>query len=153
MKNIYLIVLFMAPVFFVSCKKSEEPKNETVSMGKPAAQEASGQLPGENKKCLLNDGAYFIYQFADAVQMGTVVLRVQIFDAGGKQVSGWDVRGYYGMPSMRGHHDSGEQVFQQNKKGDYLLPVNIAMPGEWEMNLIFLKDKKEVYRGLFTFSV
>ena len=153
MKNIYLIVLFVTPVFFISCKKSEEPKNEAVSTGKPAAQEASGQLPGENKKCLLNDGAYFIYQFADAVQMGTVVLRVQIFDAGGKQVSGWDVRGYYGMPSMRGHHDSGEQVFQQNKKGDYLLPVNIAMPGEWEMNLIFLKDKKEVYRGLFTFSV
>ena len=30
---------------------------------------------------------------------------------------------------MSGAHDSGEVPFKLNRKGDYLLPVNIVMPG------------------------
>ena len=57
------------------------------------------------------------------------------------------------MPSMRGAHDSGEVPFKLNKKGDYLLPVNVVMPGEWEVKLVFMKDKEPVFRGRITFKV
>ncbi len=40
-----------------------------------------------------------------------------------------------------------------NKKGDYLLPVNVVMPGEWEVVLNFLKDKKPIYTGSVRFNV
>jgi len=57
------------------------------------------------------------------------------------------------MPSMGRTHDSGEVLFKLNKKGDYLLPVNIVMPGEWEVKLSFSKDKRVIYRGSFKFNV
>jgi hypothetical protein len=57
------------------------------------------------------------------------------------------------MPEMKGAHDSGEVPFKLNKKGDYLLPVNVVMPGEWEVKLVFLKGKEPVYRGRITFKV
>jgi len=40
-----------------------------------------------------------------------------------------------------------------NKKGDYLLPVNVVMPGEWEVVLNFHKDKKPIYTGRARFNV
>jgi hypothetical protein len=57
------------------------------------------------------------------------------------------------MPSMRGAHDSGDVDFKLNKKNDYLLPVNIVMPGDWEVRVTFLKDGKPVFHGGITFDV
>jgi len=37
--------------------------------------------------------------------------------------------------------------------GDYLLPVNVVMPGEWEVKLVFMKGKEPVFRGRITFKV
>ena len=54
---------------------------------------------------------------------------------------------------MRGAHDSGEVPFKLNKKGDYLLPVNVVMPGEWEVKLIFMNDTGPIFRGRITFKV
>jgi hypothetical protein len=57
------------------------------------------------------------------------------------------------MPSMSGAHDSGEVQFKLNRKGDYLLPVDIVMPGQWEIRLVFSSKKEVIFRGSFKFDV
>jgi hypothetical protein len=111
------------------------------------------QLPSSGKKCWIGADYYFIYQFDKRPQMGMAILKIQLFDKSGKRVTDLDILGDYGMPSMRGAHDSGDQPFKLNKKGDYLLPVNIVMAGEWEVKLTFLKGNKAIHRGSFKFTV
>jgi hypothetical protein len=57
------------------------------------------------------------------------------------------------MPSMRGAHDSGSVEFKLNRKDDYLMPVNIVMPGDWEVQVTIQKDGKPVFYGSITFDV
>jgi len=85
--------------------------------------------------------------------MGTTILRIRIFDEGEAQSTAFTVVGRSDMPSMAGAHDSGEQEFKLNKKGDYLLPINIVMPGEWEVKLTFKRGDSIVFRGAFRFDV
>ena len=56
------------------------------------------------------------------------------------------------MPSMR-YHDSGPVKFQLNRKGDYLLPVNIVMAGEWEVLIRLLDGKAKIYEGKVLFTI
>jgi hypothetical protein len=111
------------------------------------------ELPGFGKKCRIDDDFYFTYEFTEKPRMGTAILRIRIFDHDGNQSTGFTVLGHYDMPSMAGAHDSGEQEFKLNKKGDYLLPVNIVMPGEWEVKLTFKRGDSVVFRGAFRFDV
>lgn len=110
-------------------------------------------LPGAGEKCWIGKEYYFIYSFDKKPKMGTVILKIQVFDQAGKRDTSMEITGNSGMPSMRGAHDSGDVSFQLNKRGDYLLPINIVMPGEWEVTLHFLKDKKPIYSGSFRFHV
>jgi len=110
-------------------------------------------LPGSGKKCWIGEKYYFTYKFVEKPKLGTAILKIQLFDKGGDRFTNLEIAGNSGMPSMGGAHDSGEVLFKLNKKGDYLLPVNIVMPGEWEVRLTFTKDKKVIYRGSFKFNV
>ena len=110
-------------------------------------------LAASGKKCWIGDAYYFKWKFDKKPQLGTAILKVQLFDKNGKRLTSLGITGMSDMPSMRGAHDSGEVPFQLNKKGDYLLPVNIVMPGEWEVKLTFLKEKAPVFRGRITFKV
>ena len=85
--------------------------------------------------------------------MRTAILKIRLFDKDGKQVTDLEIIGQSDMPSMKGAHDSGEVAFKLNKKGDYLLPVNVVMPGEWEVLLTFSRTKVVLFRGRLTFSV
>jgi hypothetical protein len=85
--------------------------------------------------------------------MGPAILKIQLFDKDGKQVTDLDITGRSDMPSMRGAHDSGEVAFKLNRKGDYLLPVNIVMPGDWEIQLTFSRTKIVIFRGRLLFDV
>lgn len=105
------------------------------------------------EKIKIDADHYFIYSFDKKPQMGTVIMKIQVFDNAGKQDSSYDLTGDSGMPSMRGAHDSGEKPFKVNKKGDYLLPIDVVMPGDWEVRLQFYKDKKSVFSGRVTFDV
>ena len=111
------------------------------------------ELPGYGKKCWIGDSQYFTYKFDKKPKLGTAILKVQLFDKTGARVTSLDVVGISGMPAMKGAHDSGEVPFKLNKKGDYLLPVNVVMPGEWEVKLVFLKAKEPVFRGRIIFKV
>ena len=110
-------------------------------------------LPIYGKKCWIGEDYYFVYKFDKTPKMGTVILKVQLFNKKGKRSTDLNLNGSYGMPSMESAHDYGEQSFKLNKKGDYLLPVNVVMPGEWEVKLTFIKNKKIIYLGKLRFNV
>ena len=111
------------------------------------------ELPGYGKKCWIGEDFYFTYKFDKKPKMGTAILKVQLFNKSGTRTTSLAIIGISDMPAMKGAHDSGEVPFKLNKKGDYLLPVNVAMPGEWEVKLIFMNDKEVVFRGRFAFKV
>jgi len=110
-------------------------------------------LPKPGKKYEIGDGVYLIYEFSEKPKMGTVILKIQIFNRNGEKITPYAIKGRSDMPSMRGAHDSGDQDFKLNKKNDYLLPVNIVMPGDWEIRVTFLTDGKPVFHGSLTFDV
>lgn len=117
------------------------------------SEETYQALPGEGKKCPIGKDYYFTYSFDKKPQLGTIILKIELFDKDGKKDSSLAVTGDSGMPSMKGHHDSGEVAFKLNKKSEYLLPVNVVMPGDWEVKLVFKKDNKPIYRGSIKFDV
>lgn len=119
----------------------------------PSPTEEWPELSAPGKKNWINDRAYVIYKFTEPPQMGTVILKVQAFSKSGKKDTSYIVQAEYGMPSMPGAHDSGEQKLVLNKAGNYLLPLNIVMPGEWELKLTVFKDGQAVYRGRTKFDV
>lgn len=111
------------------------------------------ELPGEGKKFALDGGFSFLYEFVAKPRIGTTVLRLQVFDPAGKQVAPFAIFGRYDMPSMAGAHDSGDEEFRLNAKNNYLLPLHIVMPGEWEVKLTFRRGETVVFRGYFRFNV
>jgi len=58
-----------------------------------------------------------------------------------------------GMPSMGGAHETGDKAFRLSNRGDYLLPINIVMPGDWEIRLTVSKEGKVIFRGRYNFNV
>lgn len=121
--------------------------------GPKAQQPEFKDLPKAGQKCWIGEVNYFVYEFDKTPKMGTVILIVKLFDKDGKQVADLDLSGRSDMPSMRGAHDSGEVAFKLNKKGDYLMPVSIVMPGGWEVLLTFSRNKVVVFRGRIAFDV
>lgn len=124
-----------------------------------AGSEAKGKadayapLPKAGEKCWINGDHYLIYEFDKKPQMGTIILKIQVFTKNGKQDSPFEIVGDSGMPTMKGAHESGPQAFKLNKKGDYLLPVNVVMPGEWEIRIDVLKEKQNLLSGSIRFRV
>ena len=118
-----------------------------------AADKSAVPVLKAGQKTWIGDEYYFVYEFDKKPQMGTIIMKVQIFSKDGKQDTSLEITGSADMPSMKGAHSSGEQLFKMNKKGDYLLPVNVVMPGEWEVVLNFLKDKIPIYTGSVRFNV
>ncbi len=106
--------------------------------------------PGE--KNTLPDGGWFTCGFVEKPKLGTAIIKVQVFDKSGARVTTREIIGEYGMPSMR-YHDSGPVKFQLNKKGDYLLPVELVMPGEWSVLVRVKSGKEEIYAGQVLFTL
>lgn len=110
-------------------------------------------LPKSGKKYEIGDDIYFIYEFSERPKIGTIVLKIRVFNKKGEKITPYAIKGRSDMPSMRGAHDSGDIDFKLNKKNDYLLPVNIVMPGGWEVRMTFIKDGKPVFFGSIAFDV
>jgi len=105
------------------------------------------------KRFVIDEDLYGIYEFSQKPQMGTVILKVQVFNKKGEQVTPFTITGRSDMPSMSGAHDSGEVDFKLNSRKNYLLPVDIVMPGDWEIRLIFRRAGKPVFHGAIRFNV
>lgn len=110
-------------------------------------------MPAPGKKVPLGSGYYMIYGFDKKPRLGTAIMKVEIFTEDGKKDTSLEVKADADMPSMRGAHASGEKAFQISKKGDYLLPVRIVMPGDWEVKFTVSKDGKVIFRGKYDFDV
>ena len=121
-----------------------------VGTGQPPAFAA---MPGPGKKVPIGNGAYLIYGFDKKPKMGTSIMKVEVYTPDGKPDTSLEVLADYGMPSMRGAHETGDQPFKLSRKGEYLLPVNIVMPGDWEIRLTIKKDGKVIFRGSHKFDV
>ena len=117
------------------------------------ADKSTGPVLKAGQKHWIGEEHYFVYNFDKKPQMGTIIMKVQVFAKDGNQDSSMEITGSADMPSMKGAHSSGDQLFKLNKRGDYLLPVNVVMPGDWEVVLNFLKDKKPIYTGSVRFNV
>ena len=107
--------------------------------------------PGD--KVPIGDGSYLIYGFDKKPKLGTVIMKVELFSAAGKKDTSFEAKADAGMPSMKGAHETGERPFVLSKKGDYLLPVNMVMPGDWEIRLTIVKGGKVVFRGRYNFDI
>jgi hypothetical protein len=110
-------------------------------------------VPGPGKKFKLDDDHSFTYEFSQRPQMGTVILVIRVTDMKGDQVTPYKIIGRLDMPSMRGAHDSGDVEFRTNKANNYLLPLNIVMPGDWEVRITFSLNDKAVFHGSIRFDI
>ena len=110
-------------------------------------------MPVPGKKIPIGSGSYLIYGFDKKPKLGTAIMKVEIFTEEGKKDASFEVKADAGMPSMGGAHETGERPFTLSKKEDYLLPINIVMPGDWEVRFTVMKAGKVVFRGRYNFNV
>ena len=136
LNTIILIFVLVFAVILVSCK----------------SKTSDGSLP-EKEKITINNDYSFVYEFNMKPKIGMVILKVQVKDKNDKPATFFKITGDAYMPSMKGSHDTGDVEFKLNKKGDYLLPVNVVMPGDWEIHLKFLDKNKKVFEGRIKFDV
>ena len=124
-----------------------------VSAADPGKTPVFPTMPPPGKKVPIDNDHYIIYGFDKKPKLGTIILKVEIYTRDGNKDTSFEVLADSGMPSMKGAHETGEQPLQVSKKGAYLLPVNIVMPGDWEIRITIKKDGKVVFRGSHQFDV
>jgi hypothetical protein len=110
-------------------------------------------MPEPGKKVPMGNRYYLIYGFDKRPKLGTVIMKVEVFTAQDKKDTSFEIKADAGMPSMKGAHETGDRPFTLSKKGDYLLPINVVMPGGWEIRLSVMKDGKVLFRGRYNFDV
>ena len=118
-----------------------------------AAHKVFTTLPNPGQKIPLDSDTYFTYGFTKPPKVGMAVMRVEVFRRGGVRDTSYTVKGDLDMPSMRGAHSSGDKPFSCSKKGVYLLPVSLVMPGDWELRLTFEKTGSIGFRGAHLFEL
>ena len=139
---------------FAGVRTSQECCAPGLTPSGPQSQDPVFQdLAKSGKKSWIGEVNYFTWEFDKTPKMGMSILVIKLFDKDGKRVSDLTITGRADMPSMRGAHDSGEVAFKLNKTGDYLLPVNVAMPGDWEVLLTFSRNGIVIFRGRIAFDV
>jgi hypothetical protein len=119
----------------------------------PQKQSAEMQVLKPGERFAVSEGIYGTWAFNKKPQIGMAILKIQLFDKDDKRISSLSITGDSGMPSMPGHHDSGDVPFKLNKKLSYLLPVNVVMPGDWQVKLIFKEGEKILLRAAIRFDV
>jgi hypothetical protein len=154
-KKWHFFIIIFAVISLLSLSLYAGSEQGHKSKGSPSAvknAEVYTPMPGPGKKIPLSQGHYFIYGFDKKPQMGTVIIKVEVYK-GGKKDTSLEIKGDAGMPSMRGAHDTGDRPFKISKNGAYLLPIDIVMPGDWEIRLTFTKSGQVIFRGSYKFDV
>lgn len=153
--RILLLMIILLPGLLFNAEVEAGSSCCSPVVGKAAASgiEQYPSMPGPGKKVSIGNDHYFIYGFDKKPKLGTVIMKVEIFTKEGKKDTSFEAKADAGMPSMKGAHDTGDQPFKLSKKGDYLLPINIVMPGDWEIRLILLKEGKAIFKGRYQFDV
>jgi hypothetical protein len=153
-KRFFSVLCFsMISILLLPLAAQSQHGSKSKSGTDSSAASAYPSMPGPGKKVPIGNDQYLIYGFDKKPKLGTVIMKVEIFAKEGKKDTSFEVKGDSGMPSMKGAHESGEQPFKLSQKGDYLLPINIVMPGGWEIRLTLLKDGKVIFKGSHQFDV
>ena len=152
--SLMLAFFVCLPAFDTAAPAADAAKQTTVA-GDAKATDAKDfpKLAQPGNKVPLDADYYFIYGFDKPPKLGTAIMKVEIFTRDGEQDTSFVVKGDLDMPSMRGAHSAGEKEFKLSKKGVYLLPSNIVMPGDWEFRFTFEKHGKTVFRGAYQFDI
>ena len=148
---LFIISLSGFPQYAGSQQGHPSKGGSTVSGG--GQSPAYPSMPGPGKKVSVGSDYYLIYGFDKKPKLGTVIMKVEIFSKEGKKDTSFEVKADAGMPSMKGAHETGEKPFALSKKGDYLLPIDVVMPGGWEIRLTLSKAGKVIFRGSHQFDV
>jgi len=160
-RNICLLVVLITITVLLgaSCSGSQyisasvQPAaNEAQPVG-AVAQSDYKVLPKTGEKVKIDSDYYFTYGFTKPPKLGTSIMKVEIYTREGKRDTSFMVKGDVDMPSMRGTHSTGDKDFSISTKGDYLLPVPLVMPGEWEFRFNLVKNGKTVLRGAYLFDL
>jgi len=152
----FVLILFIIsfsgfPQYAGSQQGNPSKGGSTVSRGEQTP--AYPSMPGPGKKVSVGSNYYLIYGFDKKPKLGTVIMKVEIFSKEGKKDTSFEVKADSGMPSMKGHHDTGDRLLKLSQKGDYLGPIDIVMPGDWEIRLTVSKEGKVIFRGSYQFDV
>jgi hypothetical protein len=146
------LVLFIAPLPILGADNTGSDSKNVVQTG-VSQKPVFNPMPDPGKKVPIGDGYYLVYGFDKRPKLGMLIMRVEIFSGQGKKDTSFEVRADSGMPSMSGAHETGEQTFNISNKGVYLHPINIVMPGDWEIRMTVLKQGKIIFRGRYNFDV
>jgi hypothetical protein len=119
----------------------------------PSEQVIYQPLPKPGSRVPLGRNHTFTFAFVKQPKLGNAVMRVEIFTLDGQRDKSFTVKGDADMPSMRGAHSSGPKSFALSAKGVYLLPVQLVMPGDWEIRFTFEKNGETVFRGAYLFDL
>ena len=144
-KFVLVSLLTLVFTFAVAADSASINGNDEKSV---ESKSAVAMFPG--KKIQIGNGYYFKYRFNARPSMGTTILSVKVFDSNGNQVTPFQMTGDCAMSGM---HDAGPVQFTINKKNDYVLPLNVAMQGDWEVKLVIKKDSTEVFSGSIPLKV
>ncbi|MDD5712775.1 MAG: hypothetical protein PHY31_08490 [Smithellaceae bacterium] len=147
---VILLVLALTPAILwgAQADRSKAPKGFSAA---PAPVFIPMPKPGS--KVPIGGGSYLIYGFDGKPRMDIMIMKVEIFDGNGRRDTSCQVKANADMPSMRGAHVIVERAFKLSRRGDYVAPIDIVMPGTWEIRLTVLKNGVVIYRGSYEFEV
>jgi len=154
MKKLFVLSLLLLIISLLGlppCAQSQHKPHSGSTVSEQALVYPS--MPGPGKKVPIGTDYYLIYGFDKKPKLGTLIMKVEIFTKEGKKDTSMEVKADAGMPSMKGAHETGDRPFKLSKKGDYLLPIDIVMPGDWEIRVTFFKDGKVILRGSYQFNI
>ncbi len=140
--TVFLLALLFGPSLHAGSLETSGIQQSPIFVSMPGP----GKIP-------INSDYYIILGFDKEPKIGTVILRVSVYTKDGNKDTSLEIAADSGMPSMRGAHDTGDLPMQLSRKKEYLLPINIVMPGEWEIRLTVRKAGKVIYRGSYRFDV
>jgi len=150
-----VVISLLCLPFYGESQQGQKAKQSVESSTASRAEQMPvyPSMAGPGKKVPIGSDHYLIYGFDKKPKLGTAIMKVEIFTKEGKKDTSFEVKADAGMPSMKGAHETGDQAFKLSKKGDYLLPIDIVMPGGWEIRLTLLKEGKVIFRGSHQFDV
>jgi hypothetical protein len=159
-KHTLISLLFMVILLLPLSVYGETHKGQK-SITKKGLPSASGTgqavvyspMPDPGKKVPIGNGYYIVYGFDKKPKLGTVIMKVEIFTAEDNRDTSFEVKAHADMPSMKGAHVTVDRSFKLSRKGVYLAPLDIVMPGDWEARLTIIKDGKVFFRGRYNFNV
>lgn len=152
---ILLIISILPLPLYAQGNKGQKAisKKDVASASGTEQAKAYSPMPDPGKKVPIGSGYYLIYGFDKKPKLGTIIMKVEIFTDEGNKDTSFEVKADAGMPSMKGAHETGDRAFKLSRRGDYVLPISIVMPGDWEIRLTILKDKNVIFRGRYNFDV